>query len=211
MIRSKSTLNLRAIRDSVSPSWTTWTRPLTGGITSVWPILSTGASTRSFDQTTVAVVDLELLRDVGRRVAALDLVGAQLLLAVGDRRVDRDRLHERAVGVERPDGPGAGPRPPRPAMISVRQRHARIGGQARRLWRRGLDGHQIDGGDGRRGAVDGLGFGQGRLVPGAVSPSTSWSGARRSRTRRSRSGRAATPRARRCRCPRSPARAANSR
>ena len=68
--------------DSVSPSCTTCTRPFTGGMTRVSPI---------FSALDVEVVrpdegrrrDLEALGDVRGGVALLDLVGAQLVLAVG--------------------------------------------------------------------------------------------------------------------------------
>ena len=80
---------------SVGPTVTT--TPLTGGIVRVWPTWSSDLEVRLLAHHTV-IIETPNLRAMPVRVSPeLDPVGAHEALAIGDGRVDRDGLEDRAV------------------------------------------------------------------------------------------------------------------
>ena len=89
---------LAAIESRVSPAATVTTRPLTGGMTSIWPMWSSSFEVELVGPPEGHHADAEVVGDAGQRVARLDLVVLEeLVAAVVDGRVDRDRHDERAV------------------------------------------------------------------------------------------------------------------
>ena len=81
----------------MSSAVTVTTRPVTGGIESSWPMCRSSLDLRSLAHQMVIIETPNLRGDPGQRVAGLDLVGLNQAPTIGDRRVDGDRLEQRAV------------------------------------------------------------------------------------------------------------------